>query len=59
MALKPGPLRDAVVLVVVFVVLLGGLYLYTGTWPPAVIVESSSMMHPDNEVSYGREPVGV
>jgi signal peptidase len=54
MALKPGPLRDAVVLIVVFGVLLGGLYVYTGTWPPAVIVESSSMMHRDSEVRYGR-----
>lgn len=54
MALKPGPLRDAVVLLVVFGVLLGGLYAYTGTWPPAVIVESSSMMHRDSEVRYGR-----
>ena len=54
MALKPGPLRDALVLVAVFALLLGGLYAYTGTWPPAVIVESSSMMHRDDEVSYGR-----
>ena len=54
MRLKPGPLRDALVLVAVFALLLGGLYAYTGTWPPAVIVESSSMMHNDDEVSYGR-----
>ncbi|MFA5861966.1 MAG: hypothetical protein WDA16_09770 [Candidatus Thermoplasmatota archaeon] len=54
MALKPGPLRDAVVLIVVFALLLGGLYLFTQTWPPAVIVESSSMMHDDSEVAYGR-----
>lgn len=52
--LKPGPLRDAVVLVAVFGLLLGGLFLYTQTWPPAVIVESSSMMHLDNETTYGR-----
>jgi signal peptidase I len=53
-AWKPGPLRDGLVLIAVFAVLLGGLFLYTGTWPPAVIVESSSMMHADNEVPYGR-----
>lgn len=47
-------MRDALVLVAVFAVLLGGLYLYTGTWPPAVIVESGSMMHADSEVGYGR-----
>ena len=51
---QSGALRDALVLVVVFGVLLGGLYLYTGSWPPAVIVESGSMMHADSEVSYGR-----
>lgn len=28
--------------------------VYAMNWPPAVIVESSSMMHPDSEVSYGR-----
>ena len=54
MALRSGALRDALILVGVFVLLLGGLFLYTGTWPPAVIVESGSMMHRDTEVSYGR-----
>lgn len=54
MAIKSAALRDAVVLVVVFGVLLGGLFLYTGSWPPAVIVESGSMMHADSEVTYGR-----
>ena len=53
MALRPA-IRDALVLVAVFGVLLGGLYAYTGSWPPAVIVESGSMMHADSEVSYGR-----
>lgn len=53
MALRPA-VRDAIVLVAVFAVLLGGLYAYTGSWPPAVIVESGSMMHPDSEVTYGR-----
>src|SRR5581483_7729062 len=45
MAKLSPALRDALVLVAVFAVLLGGLYAYTGTWPPAVIVESGSMMH--------------
>jgi signal peptidase len=52
--MRSEALRDAVVLVVVFALLLGGLYAFTGTWPPAVIVESGSMMHADSEVSYGR-----
>ncbi|HVM45134.1 MAG TPA: S26 family signal peptidase [Candidatus Thermoplasmatota archaeon] len=53
MALSPG-VRDALALVLTFIVVLGGLYLYTGTWPPAVIVESGSMMHADSDVQYGR-----
>lgn len=54
MAIKSPVVRDALVLLAVFGLLLGGLYAFTGTWPPAVIVESGSMMHADSEVSYGR-----
>lgn len=57
----PNAVKDALILVATFAVVLGGLYLYTGLWPPAVIVESSSMMHREDEVvvvpvlrSYGR-----
>lgn len=32
--------------------LLLGLTLYTGVWPPLVVVESGSMMHPDED-NYG------
>jgi signal peptidase I len=46
--------KDLLVLIAVFALLLGGLFAYTHVWPPAVIVESSSMMHPDSEVHYGR-----
>ncbi|HEX2021527.1 MAG TPA: S26 family signal peptidase [Candidatus Thermoplasmatota archaeon] len=49
-----GFLRDTLILVAVFAAVLGGLWLYTGVWPPAVIVESNSMMHPEGEVPYGR-----
>ena len=51
---RSGTLRDVLILLGVFGLLLGGLYLYAGVWPPAVIVESGSMMHPDDEVTYGR-----
>ena len=64
MAIRSAAVRDALILVGVFAVLLGGLYAYTGTWPPAVIVESGSMMHLecgetpspncDPDVKYGR-----
>jgi signal peptidase I len=54
MAKLSPAIRDILVLIVVFGLLIGGLYAYTATWPPAVIVESGSMMHADNEVTYGR-----
>ncbi|HET6405149.1 MAG TPA: hypothetical protein VFH78_10915 [Candidatus Thermoplasmatota archaeon] len=54
MAIRSAAVRDALVLIAVFALLLGGLFAYTGSWPPAVIVESGSMMHPDTEVTYGR-----
>lgn len=54
MAFRSSALRDVLLLVAVFGALLGGLFLYTGVWPPAVIVESGSMMHEDAEVTYGR-----
>jgi len=53
MAISPR-VREALVLVGVFVAFLGALALYTQNWPPAVIVESGSMMHADREVTYGR-----
>ena len=47
-------IREMLLLAAVFGVVLGGLFLYTQSWPPAVIVESGSMMHRDSEVTYGR-----
>lgn len=46
--------RETLGFVLVFALLVGGLSLYAGTWPPAVIVESGSMMHADIEVGFGR-----
>lgn len=48
------PLREALLVLAGFVAAFLALALYAGTWPPAVIVESSSMMHRDHEVRYGR-----
>jgi signal peptidase len=41
---------SAVAVVVVIAILFSSLFLYTGNWPPAVIVESSSMQHGNNFV---------
>src|SRR5438094_5850014 len=46
--------KDALILLAAFAIRLGGTFAYTHVWPPAVIVESSSMMHADAEVRYGR-----
>jgi signal peptidase len=46
--------RDALLVAGLLVVVIGGLWAYAGVWPPAVIVESSSMMHDPREVPYGR-----
>ncbi|MHB8606252.1 MAG: S26 family signal peptidase [Thermoplasmatota archaeon] len=54
MAKLPAWIKDLLVLFVVFGVVIGGLFAYTQVWPPAVIVESGSMMHPDSQVTYGR-----
>ncbi len=41
---------SAVAVVVVIAIIFSSLFLYTGNWPPAVIVESSSMQHGNNFV---------
>ena len=46
--------RAAASLAFVLVVVVGVPTAYAQNWPPAVVVESSSMMHRDDEVSYGR-----
>jgi signal peptidase I len=44
-------LRDIGVAVLILVVVLVGMYVYTGVWPPLVVVESQSMQHGD-QTSY-------
>lgn len=46
--------KDLLYAVLIVGGVLGVLTLYTHVWPPMVVVESGSMMHPDHEVSYGR-----
>lgn len=49
MELLEGHARDILVAVAVVGGILLSLYLYTGTWPPPVVVESNSMMHIDSD----------
>ncbi len=37
--------RDILIAVIVMVIVIGSLWLYTGNWPPMVVIESNSMMH--------------
>ncbi len=43
--------RDIAIAVLIMAILLGTIYVYTGVWPPLVVVESSSMQH-SHTVSY-------
>lgn len=47
MDLQDGHLRDLLIAGVVVGGILLALFLYTGNWPPPVVVESNSMMHVD------------
>lgn len=40
-----GAFKDVILAVGIVAVVLGGLFAYTGVWPPMVVVESGSMMH--------------
>lgn len=44
--------RDAAVALTIVAAILVGMFAYTGLWPPLVVVESNSMMHSEDNVSY-------
>src|SRR6266566_4521120 len=48
-----GLARDLLVAAIIVVVFLAAIYLYTGVWPPLVVVESASMQHSDQESFLG------
>ncbi|MBW3583109.1 MAG: S26 family signal peptidase [Euryarchaeota archaeon] len=54
----PPLIRDLGIAVLIIVVILGGLWGYTGqpfpSQPPLVVVESGSMMHPTEDNPYGK-----
>jgi signal peptidase len=49
MAEEDSAIRDLLVALLVVGGILLALFLYTGNWPPPVVVESNSMMHVDAE----------
>lgn len=50
-----GQYKEYVVIALAVGAVFGGLYLYTGVWPPIVVVESNSMMHVDPQEYEGGE----
>ena len=44
---------DVVIALVIVGVVMGGLYLYSGIWPPLVVVESRSMQHSNSDSYVG------
>ena len=62
--------REVAIAVAMITLLIGGLFLHTGTMPPLVVVESSSMVHDETgEIGsidagdlilvHGRDPAGI
>ena len=48
-----GLVRDLLVAGIIVVIVLVGIYVYTGVWPPLVVVESQSMQHSGTESYFG------
>ena len=42
-------IKDVIIAFIIVIIIIGGIYLYTGNWPPVVVVESDSMQHSDTE----------
>ncbi len=47
-----GTIKDIIIVIVILIIIFGSLIVYTGNWPPMVIVESSSMQH-GQEFTFG------
>ncbi len=45
--------QDVIIAFVIVMIIIGAIYLYTGNWPPVVVVESKSMQHSNDESFLG------
>ncbi len=43
----------------IFIIVLGGMFAYSGIWPPLVVVESKSMQHDPNHTTIGNSHIGT
>lgn len=46
-------IKDIVIAFIIVIIIIGSIYLYTGNWPPVVVVESNSMQHSNDESYLG------
>ncbi|UCE73140.1 MAG: S26 family signal peptidase [Methanomassiliicoccales archaeon] len=46
-------IKDVAIAFIIVLIIIGSIYIYTGNWPPVVVVESDSMQHSDDESFLG------
>jgi signal peptidase len=46
-------LKDVIIAFIIVIIIISSIYIYTGNWPPVVVVESDSMQHSDDESFLG------
>jgi hypothetical protein len=46
-------MKDVIIAFIIVLIIIGSIYIYTGNWPPVVVVESDSMQHSDDESFLG------
>ena len=51
-------IKHLAIVITVMIIGLGSLWLYTGSWPPVVVVKSGSMMHHETESEWGAIDTG-
>jgi signal peptidase len=46
-------MKDVIIAFIIVLIIISSIYIYTGNWPPVVVVESDSMQHSDDESFLG------
>jgi signal peptidase len=46
-------IKDVAIAFIIVILIISSIYIYTGNWPPVVVVESDSMQHHDTESFLG------
>jgi signal peptidase len=45
--------KDVIIAFIIVLLIISSIFIYTGNWPPVVVVESDSMQHHDTQSSLG------